>query len=433
MNQFARLSALLLRPSISRYSTADSGVPEHAEKHNIVHHDRLLSPEREAIRKNPALQEPRVEDTFVDPTKASGVFPHPSFANHDSVHFFRDAPTGLRAIVGIHDTLLGPALGGCRVYPYENEAQALMDVLRLSRGMTYKAACAGLPLGGGKAVIMGPLPEHPEERAALMRRFGMFVESLGGRYISAEDVGVMLCDMVQVRAMTKHVCGIPTEMGGSGNPAPHTAHGVYVGLKEAVKFRLEKASLRGIKILVEGCGSVGSRLIEKLVHDEADVYITDTNKAALDAMVKRFGVVAVDPQEKFSLEVDVYSPNALGGVLNEDSIPILKCAVVAGAANNQLLHAQPNAEALKARNILYTPDYICNAGGLVNVSLELTSEGWSYERSINQLTQAISTNLASVFDSAERTGVSTYIAAKRLGIARLEKAAYDQGSHKSGW
>lgn len=228
---------------------AGSGPELITEHHTIVAHDRLLPVEKEEARKNPALQEPRVEDTFVEiKGKAVGVFPHPSFANHDSVHFFRDAPTGLRAIVGIHDTLLGPSLGGVRVYPYESEAQALMDVLRLSRGMTYKAACAGLPLGGGKAVIMGPLPEHPEERAALMRRFGMFVESLGGRYITAEDVGVMLCDMVQVRAMTKHVCGIPTEMSGSGNPAPFTAHGVYVGMKEAVKFRLEKSTLKGVKV-----------------------------------------------------------------------------------------------------------------------------------------------------------------------------------------
>jgi leucine dehydrogenase len=150
-------------------------------------------------------------------------------------------------------------------------------------------------------------------------------------------------------------------------------------------------------------------------------------------MVKKYGVIPVELSEKFNVDVDVYSPNALGGTLNEDSIPILKASVVAGAANNQLLHAQPNAEALKARNILYTPDYICNAGGLVNVSLELTPEGWSYERSINQLTQAISSNLAIVFDTAERMGISTYIAAKRLGVARLEKAAYDQGSHKTGW
>lgn len=242
---------LLARPAMLGARLISTSLPSlGGETHHIVHHDRLLPADKEQARKNPALQEPRVEDNFVDLKQAHGVFPHPSFANHDSVHFFRDSVTGLRAIVGIHDTLLGPSLGGVRVYPYESEAQALMDVLRLSRGMTYKAACAGLPLGGGKAVIMGPLPDHPEERAALMRRFGMFVESLGGRYITAEDVGVMLCDMVHVRAMTKHVCGIPTEMGGSGNPAPHTAHGVYVGMKEAVKFRLEKSSLKGVKVCV---------------------------------------------------------------------------------------------------------------------------------------------------------------------------------------
>lgn len=187
------------------------------------------------------------------------------------------------------------------------------------------------------------------------------------------------------------------------------------------------------QVLVEGCGSVGSRLIEKLAADEAEIYVTDISESAIEKMVKKYGAVPIRGENKYTADVDVYSPNALGGVLNDDSIPILKCSVVAGAANNQLLNSQPHAQALKARNILYTPDYICNAGGLVNVSLELTPEGWSYERSIRMLSDAIASNLNQVFETAEQLGTSTYIAAKKLGIQRLEKAAYDQGSHKSVW
>jgi leucine dehydrogenase len=402
------------------------------EIHEIVPRDHISPVEIEEQRVNAALEEPRFDDVEqIVEGRQYGVFDNPSYVNHDSIHFFRDEATGLRAIVAIHDSLLGPSLGGARVFPYKSEAEAIFDVLRLSRGMTFKAACAGLPLGGGKAIIFGPLPEHPDERAAAFRRFGGFVNSLGGRYVTAEDVGTLLCDMVQVRSVTDHVVGIPTEIGGSGNPGPYTAHGVYVGMKEAVKFRLGKTSLRGIKVLVEGIGSVGSRLLEKLAEEDAELYVTDVNEKAVDRAVKRFGAQRVHSDEKFDAEVDVYSPNALGGVLNDQSIPRLRAAVVAGAANNQLLDAQPHAQALLDRGICYTPDYICNAGGLINVSLELTKQGWSHERSMNMLTTSISSNLSIVFRDSQSHNISSYIAAKQLAIARLNKAAYDQGSHKT--
>ena len=218
---------------------------------------------------------------------------------------------------------------------------------------------------------------------------------------------------------------------GSGNPAPATALGVFVGMRSAVKHRLGKDTLAGVKVLVEGCGSVGSRLVQLLVEDNAIVYVTDINSAAVDRVVKQFGVQSVPLDTRYALDVDVYSPNALGGVLNDETIPILKCSVIAGAANNQLLNAQPHSDLLKKRDILYTPDYICNAGGLVNVSLELTEEGWSWERSSSKLSEAISTNLSIVFEQAAKHNSSTYLAAKHLAYSRLKKAAYDQGSHKT--
>lgn len=288
---------------------------------------------------------------------------------HEQVTFCYDEATGLRAIIAIHNTVLGPSLGGLRMWNYANEAEALNDVLRLSRGMTYKAAITGLNLGGGKAVIIGDSKKDKSE--ALMRRFGKFVNSLGGKYITAEDVGIGTRDMEYISQETQHVSGLPESMGGGGDPSPVTAYGVYMGMKAAAKHKWGNDSLAGKTISVQGTGNVGFYLLQFLNKEGAKLIVTDINEDNLKKAVAETGATVVSPTEIYGVQADIYAPCALGATLNSDTIPNLKCEIVAGSANNQLAVEALHGPELVQRGIVYAPDFLINAGGLINVYNEV--------------------------------------------------------------
>lgn len=333
---------------------------------------------------------------------------------HEQIVFCSDKETGLRAIIGIHDTTLGPALGGTRLWPYSCEAEALNDVLRLSRGMTFKAACAGIPLGGGKAVIIGA-PEKKSER--LFRAYGRFVDSLAGRYITAEDVNISVADMDAVRKETRYVTGVSPELGGSGNPAPVTAFGVYQGMKAATRELTGTDSLKGLRVAIQGTGSVGEHLA-RLVHEEgARLLLTDVDARRLSRVARAFDAEAVSPAAIFSADVDVFAPCALGAILDDHSIPQLKARIVAGAANNQLADEGRHSSLLAERGILYCPDYVINAGGLINVYNEII--GYDRSRAMAQA-QKIFDTTAEVLQRARESGVTTQQAAMEIARQRIE-------------
>lgn len=296
--------------------------------------------------------------------------------SHEQIVICSDPKVGLKAIIAIHNTTLGPALGGTRMWMYKNEQEAIRDVLRLSRGMTYKAAVAGLNLGGGKAVLIGDPKKDKTE--ALFRTYGRFVEGLGGRYITAEDVGIEVRDMEWVRMETKYVTGISRALGGSGDPSSVTALGTFMGMRACAKRVFGSDSLAGKKISVQGAGHVAYYLTKLLVQDGAKVFVTDIFPEKLKRFVDEFKVTVVAPEDIYKLDVDIYSPCALGGTLNSETIPQLKAAIVAGCANNQLDDEAIHGQMLIDRNILYAPDYVINAGGLINVANEL--EGYNQER-----------------------------------------------------
>ena len=289
--------------------------------------------------------------TAKDLHKIDPVFGQASFDNHEQIVFCHDKDTGLKAIIGIHNTVLGPALGGTRMWNYTSEWEALNDVLRLSRGMTYKSAITGLNLGGGKAVIMGDskIDKTPE----MITKFGEYVNSLSGRYITAEDVGTTTADMDRIREVTKHVTGISVEKGGSGNPSPVTAYGVFMGLKAAAKYQFGTDNLQGKKVLVQGIGHVGETLVEHLTKEGAIVTITDINEARLQEVGAKYGAKIYTGNDLYSADVDIYSPCALGATINDETIGKLKAKVIAGAANNQLANEQVHGKMLMDRGILY--------------------------------------------------------------------------------
>jgi leucine dehydrogenase len=284
------------------------------------------------------------------------------------LHLKEDKATGLRAIVAIHDTRLGPALGGCRFLAYDTEEAAIVDALRLARGMTYKAALAGLGHGGGKSVLIRPTRHF--DRVALFRAFGRFVEDLRGHYITAEDSGTGLEDMEVIRTMTKHVTGVDVANGGSGDPSPFTALGVRRGIEACVKFKLGKDTLKGVHVAVQGVGHVGYHLCKELSTQGAKLSVADVDPLKAERAHREFGATVVPLDEIFDVECDVLSPCALGSALNDATIPRIQAKIVAGAANNQL--AEPrHGDDLHARGILYAPDYAINAGGLINVAQEV--------------------------------------------------------------
>lgn len=333
---------------------------------------------------------------------------------HEQVLFTYEPSCDYRGIIAIHDSSLGPALGGTRFWNYSSDAEALNDVLRLAHGMTSKAAVAGLNLGGGKSVILGD--NRTTHREMVMRAHGRAVESLGGRYITAEDVGTSVEDMTFIGMETEHVVGMA---GKSGDPSPVTAYGVYRGMKACAYRKYGDDDLSGRSIIVQGAGHVGFFLAQDLVEEGAKVFIADIDAERVQRACDELGCEAVDADDVFNVDADVFAPCALGAVLNDDTIPLLKVDIVAGAANNQLARSR-HADVIKQRGILYAPDYVINAGGLINVYSELV--GWSLERSKRKAAE-IYTTLLHVFELAETEGVTSAEAANRLAMQRVEAVA----------
>jgi len=332
---------------------------------------------------------------------------------YEQLVFCHDKATGLRAIIAIHDTTLGPALGGCRMYPYPSEDEAVVDVLRLARGMTYKAAASGLDLGGGKSVIIGDPEEKSEE---LMRSFGRYIETLGGRYIVAEDVGTSTEDMEYIRIETSHVVGVDVSHGGSGDPGPFTALGVSYGMRACAEEVFGSPSLEGRTIAVQGLGHVGWHLCELLHEEGAGLMVTDLREEIVERAVREFGAKPVEPEEILTIPCDILAPCALGAVVNDVTLPDLRCSIIAGSANNVLLEARHGA-ALAERGILYAPDYVVNAGGLINVADEL--EGYNQTRATRRVAR-IYDSVKSIVAIARRDGVPTNVAADTLALERID-------------
>ncbi|MDO4709822.1 MAG: Glu/Leu/Phe/Val dehydrogenase [Pseudomonadota bacterium] len=345
---------------------------------------------------------------------------------HEQVVFCQNKDAGLKAIIAIHNTVLGPALGGTRMWNYASEQEALTDVLRLSRGMTYKSAVAGLNLGGGKAVIIGDPARDKSE--ALFRAFGQFVQSLGGRYITAEDVGIDVNDMEYVYRETEYVTGVHQVHGGSGDPSPFTAYGTLQALMATLNKKFGDEEVGQYSYAVQGLGHVGMEFV-KLLHERgAKIFVTDINQKLVDKAVSEYGAEAVGLDEIYDVAADVYSPCALGGTLNENTIDRLKAQVICGAANNQLAHNGIGDE-LARRGVLYAPDYAVNAGGVMNVALEL--EGYNRERAM-RIMRNIYHNLSRIYQITERDGIPTYQAADRMAEERIEKIGRLKLATRSG-
>lgn len=330
----------------------------------------------------------------------------------EQVVFCNDVETGLKAIIAIHDTTLGPALGGVRMWNYNSEEEALRDVLRLAKGMTYKNAAAGLNLGGGKAVIIGDPKKDKSE--ALFRSFGRFVETLNGRYITAEDVGTFEEDMDYIHMETEYVTG--TSRKGAGDPSPVTALGIYYGMKQAAKEAFGSDSLKGLTIAVQGVGQVAYHLCKHLHEEGAELIVTDINEEAVERAVKEFAATSVKPDEIYDVDCDIFSPCALGGIINDETIPRLKAKVIAGSANNQL-EKEEHGRILHEKGILYAPDYVINAGGVINVAEELA--GYNRQRALNKV-KSIYNILETVFEISRQKNIPTSAAANELAEKRIQ-------------
>ena len=341
------------------------------------------------------------------------VFSMRDFANHEQVVFCSDDKSGLKAIIAVHNSSLGPALGGCRMWPYASEEEAVRDVLRLSRGMTYKAAVAGLNLGGGKAVIIGD--PNTDKSEALFRAFGRYIASLNGRYITAEDVGVDVNDMEFVLKETEYVTGVHQVHGGSGDPSPFTAYGTLQGLLASLSRQFGNEDVGKYSYAVQGVGHVGFEYVKLLREAGAKVFVTDINEQAVQRCVDDYGCEAVGLDDIYDCDVDVYSPCALGGTINEGTLDRIKAKVICGAANNQLATDEIGDE-LTRRGVLYAPDYAVNAGGLMNVSIEF--DGYNRERAMRMM-RGIYYNVGKIFQIADRDSIPTYKAADRMAEERI--------------
>jgi leucine dehydrogenase len=347
-------------------------------------------------------------------TKNMQVFDKLAEYRYEQLVFCHDKATGLRAIIAIHDTTLGPALGGCRMYPYASEDDAVVDALRLARGMTYKAAASGLNLGGGKSVIIGD-PDH-DKSEELFRSFGRYLETLGGRYITAEDVGTSTEDMENIRIETSHVVGVDVTHGGSGDPSPFTALGVLHGMRACAEEVFGSSSLERRTVAVQGLGHVGYHLC-RLLHDEgASLMITDLRTEIVELAVREFGAKPVEADEILGMPCDILAPCAMGAVVNDESLPNFRCSIIAGSANNILLEAR-HGEALAQRGILYAPDYVINAGGLINVADEL--EGYNETRATKRVAR-IYDSMKKIIAIAKRDCVPTNVAADTLALERID-------------
>ncbi len=344
------------------------------------------------------------------------IFKYLGKYDYEQVVICNDSSSGLKAIIAIHDTTLGPALGGTRMWTYDNEDLAFEDALRLARGMTYKNAAAGLNLGGGKTVIIGDPKKN--KNPEMFRAFGRYVQGLSGRYITAEDVGTTVEDMDIIHEETNFVTGISPAFGGaSGNPSPITAYGVYRGMKAAAKEAFGTDSLEGRTIAVQGVGNVAYSLCKHLHEEGAKLIVTDINKEAVKRAVDEFGAKAVGLEEIYSINCDIYSPCALGATVNDQTIPLLKAKVIAGAANNQLRSTE-HGDMIHEMGILYAPDYVINAGGVMNVADEL--QGYNRERALKKV-ETIYNNIEKVIEIAKRDHIPTYLAADRMAEERIER------------
>ena len=341
----------------------------------------------------------------------------PDFDDHEGVHLFTDPASGLRAVIAVHSTALGPAAGGARFWHYEDGDRAITDALRLSRGMSFKNAMAGLELGGGKGVVLAP------ERGATitteqLEAFGRAVESLGGRYVTAEDVGMSEARMKVIAGQTRYVSGLPVASGAAGgDPGPYTAHGVYLGVKAAAARGLGAGDMRGVRVAIQGVGSVGGGLAKLLAKDGAVLTLADVDQARAEKLASELGATAVPSGAILTQDVDLFSPNALGAILTEESIPTLKARVVAGGANNQLA-TRADGTRVHERGILYAPDYVINAGGIINVGLEYLGQG--DEAEVMARIARIPERLVEVWDESDRTGqpasdVADQIAKRLIG------------------
>ena len=350
-------------------------------------------------------------------TDTPSVFGQMSAMEHEQLVFCNDEATGLKAIIALHNTVLGPGMGGTRMWNYTSEEEAIKDALRLSRGMTFKNAIAGLNIGGGKAVIIGDARKLKNE--ALMRRFGRFVDSIGGRYWTAEDVNMSTRDMEYIRMETPYVAGLPVNMGGSGNPSPVTAYGVYMGMKASAKKVYGSESLTGKKVMVQGAGHVGTYLIELLNKEGAQVMVSDIFEDKLAALTKHHEATVVYPDQIYTTDMDIYAPCALGATLNDDTIAQLNCTIVAGGANNQLDDEVRHGNMLKEQGIIYAPDFLINSGGITNVYYEMQGN-YNKARVMSQ-TERIYEVCLEVIEYAEKNDVTTHKAALDLALKRIEQ------------
>lgn len=337
---------------------------------------------------------------------------------HEQLSFFTDAESGLRAIIGIHDTTFGPALGGARMFPYEREEDAILDVLRLSEGMSYKSALAGLPLGGGKCVIIGN--PRTDKSPALFRALGRAVNQLSGRYITAEDVGTTVADLVETSKSSDYVAGLPADMGGGGDPSPWTAIGVLRGIEACAMSVWGSSDLAGRRVAVQGLGKVGYHLAELLHARGARLLVSDVNQTVLARAASEMRATIVEANAIYAAACDIFAPCAMGAILNDATIPQLRCQIVAGSANNQL-QAPHHGQMLVERGILYAPDYVINAGGVINVATELAPEGYDQELAHARVS-AIYDAILHVIDLARTEGIPTSEAADRAARQRIADA-----------
>jgi len=349
------------------------------------------------------------------------VYSHREFDNHQQIAFFSDRQSGLKAIIAIHNTNLGTALGGCRMWPYSCEDDALTDVLRLSKGMTYKSALANLKLGGGKAVMIGD--PRSQKTDALLFAMGDFIEGLGGRYITAEDSGTAVPDILKMGQRTSHISGVDKASDHGGDPSPSTAYGVFVSLREAVTHKLGHPSLEGMKVAIQGLGNVGYRLAEYLHDAGAMLYVTDIVQANVDRAVRELNATPVAGNEIFALDVDVFAPCALGAVINESTIDQLKASIIAGAANNQLATDEQGYQ-LHKKGILYTPDYVVNAGGIIDVyyqrkMLETDYSAQNYASDLSVKVEGIGDTLKEIFKRSDEEDTPTFVIADRVAEERF--------------
>jgi len=350
------------------------------------------------------------------------VFASPDYDDHEAVLFFQDKKTGLKAIIAVHDTTLGPSLGGTRMWAYNSDDEALEDVLRLSRGMTYKSSLAGLNLGGGKSVIIGNSRDDKSEQ--LFEAFGKAVDSLNGQYIAAEDVGTTVADLEAARRTTRYISGISE--GKVGNPSPATAWGVFNGLKAAAEFRLKTDSLEGLKVGVQGLGNVGYDLCRYLKQAGAELVVADIYDASVRKAVQELGATAVPADKIVGHDVDILAPCALGAVLNDTSLPLIKAKVIAGAANNQLSELRHGKE-LMEHNILYAPDYAINAGGIIIIS----HEGPDFNRTVAMKEVArIHRTATRIFERAERENLPTAEVADQMAWERIEQVRKEKAENR---